>query len=76
MSPMGPMGYASWLRTLLTLQQQQQLSASMMGTASGNGNGAASSPPPKGGGISGHDDSDMENHFKSGENQGYSLNLH
>ena len=64
MSPIA--GYVNWVRTLFFLQQQI---SSMMTT--GNGNGAASSPPFSASaaseGISGHDDSDMENHFKSGE---------
>ena len=51
-------GYMNWFRTMLFLQQQ--LSA----MAAGNGNGAASTLP-----SGGHNDSDMENHFKSGEYQ-------
>ena len=65
--------YVNWFRTLLFLQQQQLASLMM---ATGNGNGAASSAAAAAaGGVSGrlasgesgHDDSDMESHFKSGE---------
>ena len=53
--PMSPIGYMDWFRTMLFLQQQ-------LSAMAGNGNGAASTLP-----SGGHNDSDMENHFKSGE---------
>ena len=54
---MSSIGYVDWFHTMLFLQQQ-------LSAVAGNGNGAASTLP-----SGGHNDSDMENHFKSGEYQ-------